>query len=146
MDGLKRLKTSLSVLQSHCKSIQDVLNNAQILELKALKLKFEGYVAKIRYVDTELLSLITDEEELEKETSDSLLARDNNLETLAGIEGRVSELRINKEGSSSLSSSLSSPKARRASNEKVGFPMYEQPKFNGDKSYGKLFGINTNPR
>ena len=98
MNDLQRKRISRTALRRHCTKFENDIsqlldNNTDDthLDLQALKLNYESQIKRIGVVDEEILNLVTTDEEVEKEISDSLKANDTFYRTLSQIDHALKE-------------------------------------------------------
>ena len=139
MNELTKKKISRGALRTHCKKIE---GNADDLiskftpdkrtQLQSLRLNYATQIEKIKAVDQEILTFITDEKEYANELESSLENNDVFYDTLAKIDYCLTER-------TSSSSKFPFPMSASPVQEQVKLPKIELPKFNGDISKWQTF-------
>ena len=96
MNALTRAKISRTALRNHCKKLEqkiDTLFQAfpadGLLQLKALKLNYKTQLHRIEVADAEVTKLLTTNEELEADISETLALSDVFYATLAKMDQRL---------------------------------------------------------
>ena len=133
MSALNRKKRSRGAYRSHCMKLEDVIlhtinnydpeDNQTLTKVNALKTNYETQLEKIRILDDDIADLI-DEENIEEELAQSLLAKDKSYEILATINSFICKL--------SISTTLPSPSTTSASSLRVRLPKLELKRFDGN--------------
>ena len=100
MEPLARRKISRSALQNHCKKLElkitglvdkPNLGAEEIKQLKSLRLSYDNQIKKIATADSEVINLLTTENEVQDDMEASLVLEDIFCDFLSKIDEKLSE-------------------------------------------------------